>query len=1645
MSDQRVQIQFDVSPVQASLKKFEQAAVQAMNKIQGIRMSGMFEGAESEQAAFLQGLLATHQKAKDIVRRSENRWGNLASGNDPEAAANLIRDLEKATKLQAKLISQAKQYATAIGARGVARGAIASIERDPTTRQAGGAIVEGEAAAERNANLDRELEAQKARHAAAKQEMESLTERMKAQVDLDKKRAQADKALEAHAAKQRAVHQKLLADIEKNKSALEKMRAAEDKNTFLHMENVTAAKKFNAVLEENVADAERFNDEQRESLDLIKQTIAASKGGPEGLRTDDEERAVKYKHEDDKDDFGARLRAQVAEDKAAEKARREAQREALRAQKDAERERERIARDGAREGAQLAKQAIARTKRDEAEKTRVLKEAERERVRIQEDGAREGARLAREVREKTKRDEKDAAVKRADDKVFDASLPGMAKGMIKSAPRSIWSPEFTSQLEKAKKSLSGIAIKAREAASATAHMGGKIASGFDKASFAAWKLEQGIRLITGAAKGLGQIAIDAEGINSMSFAFDNASKKLGVSMEQLEKATGGTVSKTKLSEFANFASAAGVSGQAVLKFAERSRVAAKLQGKSIEEMFRRFIQGTAKQEKEILDEATVKVENATKVWAAAAKKHGKKPRDLTEKDKTEAYEEAVLRASEHLDPSRNNIPEELDNVAKGLKKITDIADNLKVKALEMMNQFGLLDRVGEMVTFVGQAIESDLVQSIAAVAASGLSNIIDAIVTSMVAFSPVLQTSLPLLVMFARTIKAGAPVLGTFAMLISKVAQGLLSLLLPAVGALLEVFGTLLSFIPNIGDSIKAMGVEIRVAGQAFSEMASRSISDTIEAMRSFGEEADAVADSSDRVATATEIAADKILAFNFELSKTAAAAASSAAKVNEYIKAIGRLKETVESGDVTLSAEQLGDAAIVKSESDKMLKQLELGKKFQAGLRGEGAGLTKDEAAEFDSKKFQDIMGESVQDADFKDIDAVAEKLRSSSEKSLTMIKGAATSANNWSKQGNALKKAEESWGSTLRGIHDEKASSYDLITNITDLSGKEAIEAGKLEAISGADIINTPLMVEAVKAMSMDELGEFDKSKRESNMKNLSDDIYKARIEEQELADQAGRLAAERESHKKIRIGAQGTSEFYYDADDSTMDALERAEQANKRQLELIRIRREQREVVLDAFEDLQGPGKKGRAGRKKAPTIILPELLASSQDAFNTVAVAGRDREQMPKGFESNLAGEEAQAIMRGNKDDIENYREQIQGMQDEYLELSQELDAMMKSAKTIEEFNRAASQYDALKQSANAIKGWFPDKEKVAAVDKAMSVSIKDQKKRNQTTQSMLDDALAMEKEAQSINTQLMDLRSGQRFDMLGIDKAAKKEGMEIRDAEGYALGREGDGYKFVSDNLPEHYLAEAFGPEYQKQVYEFEQRVEAIQREAVERANRIKKEFDDAGLDITDPEAGQAYDKEMAASESLASEEMNLIEQEKLALARQQKEDAMSRWISDRKSTYEKLGTDMGEALGGGLGFGVGDGLSLWLSKAYNQTRDWTDMMLELCGTLFAQLGAAMGAWAASEIMMKSGNPIGAAFAAASLIAVGSAMGGLFTKGDVKKDEMDKLAERELKRQREQREDKFTVTVINNGLAINNQQARELADTLSAAKKYKAAT
>lgn len=142
---------------------------------------------------------------------------------------------------------------------------------------------------------------------------------------------------------------------------------------------------------------------------------------------------------------------------------------------------------------------------------------------------------------------------------------------------------------------------------------------------------------------------EAANVDKMIRANELMSTRVGLNLNKLAKeivnVTDATISFQDAVKFTNIGTAAGLGGKQIQELTVIAKGAASALGRDVGESIQRIIQGTAKQEQEILDELGIFIK-AKQAYEDYAKARNTKVDDLSSQQKVIAYAEAVAKAGQ---------------------------------------------------------------------------------------------------------------------------------------------------------------------------------------------------------------------------------------------------------------------------------------------------------------------------------------------------------------------------------------------------------------------------------------------------------------------------------------------------------------------------------------------------------------------------------------------------------------------------------------------------------------------------------------------------------------------------------------------------------------------------------------------------------------------------------------------------------------------------------------------------------------------------------------------------------------------------------------------------------------------------------------
>lgn len=261
--------------------------------------------------------------------------------------------------------------------------------------------------------------------------------------------------------------------------------------------------------------------------------------------------------------------------------------------------------------------------------------------------------------------------------------------------------------------MGALAQKLREGATGVANLaskfteaGGSMIHFVDKAAFGLWKVQGAVRLVMGVWEQFMEVLSKGEQILRLEHAFETMTRGAGASMEKLRESTKNMVSDEGIQKLANFGVQQKMTGEELEMIMRRASGAALVTGRTTEDITRRFVEGIAKQEREIMDEATVIMSNASVIWNKEAKRLGKKASDLTQQEKQKAYMKDFIQQSAHLERVAANFPDKLAKIGQAQTMMANAWNTLWGQIAKTFAESGTLDQMGEFISKVTSKLGS---------------------------------------------------------------------------------------------------------------------------------------------------------------------------------------------------------------------------------------------------------------------------------------------------------------------------------------------------------------------------------------------------------------------------------------------------------------------------------------------------------------------------------------------------------------------------------------------------------------------------------------------------------------------------------------------------------------------------------------------------------------------------------------------------------------------------------------------------------------------------------------------------------------------------------------------------------------------------
>lgn len=255
--------------------------------------------------------------------------------------------------------------------------------------------------------------------------------------------------------------------------------------------------------------------------------------------------------------------------------------------------------------------------------------------------------------------------------------------------------------------------------------------GMKKAGDAADKTNKKVAGLSRALEGMAAMAgAAAVGIGALNWAEQAAQAEqarqvyeaMGGNIEMLRKATQGMISDNDLIKKANMAAELGINAESFAKLAKVAMSSSKVMGLSMTEAFERVILGTAKMEKEILEETGI-VFRADAIFQQYAKTHGIAANSIDEATKKQLYiNEVINRGQGIISKAGLATSKSADNFARMKTQVSNLGVEVGTRLIPVVSKIagvigdlvgwvrGLSEPMKRMITFMAElAIGATLV------------------------------------------------------------------------------------------------------------------------------------------------------------------------------------------------------------------------------------------------------------------------------------------------------------------------------------------------------------------------------------------------------------------------------------------------------------------------------------------------------------------------------------------------------------------------------------------------------------------------------------------------------------------------------------------------------------------------------------------------------------------------------------------------------------------------------------------------------------------------------------------------------------------------------------------------------------------------
>lgn len=1194
---------------------------------------------------------------------------------------------------------------------------------------------------------------------------------------------------------------------------------------------------------------------------------------------------------------------------------------------------------------------------------------------------------------------------------------------------------------------------------------GKVVGAIDAASFASWKLQSALHLLTNSVQGLSNMAKAGEEVAKVQFSFESMTRGAGVSLDKLRAATQNVVDDKTLMQLANFGAQAKMTGKDIELLAERAMAASFVTGKTTDEMFRRMVEGIAKQEKEVLDEATVRMPNAAKIWAATAKQMGKSLDDLTPDDKTKAYFDAFVKSSEHLGKVAKNLPQGLTETSKAQASFTNQMDRLNKSFNDTLAKSGALDALSGVLEKVFSSMDNMTQTGATGDLLNDISDAIGAILGVASDLSPVLFVANDAFGSIVDVIVGLRP-------LISLLSTGLTAILVPAlkmvqitVGGVLWGLGELLELIPVIGDEFRAMssaGEEIVDSAlkmdNAFSKKLTPALKSTQGELIRIGDTVVEINPSFQTAITNANDFASALMGLDIQARSAAAGISSATMSMQVDIEKMSKAIDILRKGPQALAeagaAKQVMEGALAQQRQAELTKaRAEKAANYYHNLQNGSWGEAK-------LKPFMDEQG-VITEGEMLSLFKQAEIQERAAADALVKLKDQADKFG--ADSGFAMTKAFseaylESTTINIPMLQKAGAVALDMVGNVVNPLGN-----GKLPVID--EYLNEKdkkILVDAmsVKAEAVERpdlfkgLDRFNPEAVKGNIKALDqyagamkDDYAKVEREINDIVRMEKEIKETINNTSQL-MGAQGLTvaqlkairgEPILPGDEKPISADERLE---KEQTEQIRVAREAKEQQLamlkkriDDAEEMKGelgkrlkPPSGGGGGKKeKSAKMILPELIdVTNQFMEQANMVTTGEAAYVSASFGARLSTEQGGAIVRGYRDDIQNWLPQIEEMGRNAIFMVDEAMAKAVNSTDMESFEK-------YKKAAEGV---------MMAVEQGGALEYSKDAEKIRATFNSTKDQLRYTAEQWEANAEITKLAAtnaeAARDAQLALNMAkaeyeanARQYQIDATMTRDQYLMEQPDAMKAQYSDVPEYIKQKHINPLMKYVLDDLDRKKEEINRAAEEEQKTLAEYFRTAGAigGLSDFIAGKASIEERRKREQAA------IDLQKKSVIEKPNKEATKEYADKYSEVMDTFQNNMTKSIAHDMTYTLSDALFVSFNSALTITGDWTEDMMQMVEGMTQNIGDNLAQMGTGLVKTMGGGELLAGVTGGVIGGFWKGLMSIFRRKDQRDDAEARMRERELRRKETVKDVSLSVVVNNNGLPVNAQTAQQVADNI----------